>query len=322
MVKPRLRRPSPVLVTIPDYRERCPRPLSAFEDSYSCVFDPPCHFNGGLLSQASPPPSAMAARPPTLTEILLDVSPPPWTLSAFMGYLSQNHCMETLEFTLDSQRYAACYDQLSGENPHSQESNAKVCGWWNKLIQIYIVPCAPREVNIPARVRDRLLSLPSGPSPPHPSELEEAGQIIFELMNDSLLLPFLQSVAPVQPTGQVEEQFAPKRRSDPSQPCRPTLATSVADLEGLTDDSDSNSPSAAEPMTPPTTPPTSEYTFNASSPGGFQRAMAAHNKGWKRVGAKLGFNRKASGRRAAPTSATSEGDSAIGEASHSRESTQ
>lgn len=229
--------------------------------------------------------------------------------------------METLEFTLDSQRYAAFYDQLAVEDPPSQESNSRVCELWNKLMQVYIVPMAPREVNIPARVRDQLLNLPGGPSPPHPSELEEAGQIIYELMNDSLLVPFLQSVAPLHLSHQADDQNQyPRRRSQTSgsrsdQPRQETMSPRTADLDTLTDDSDTNSPSANEPMTPPTTPPTSEYTFNAS-PGGFQRAMAAHNKGWKKVGAKLGFTRKASSRRSTPTSSTSDYDAALGDPSH------
>ncbi|KHN97833.1 regulator of G-protein signaling [Metarhizium album ARSEF 1941] len=263
----------------------------------------------------------MATRPPTLTEILLDASPPPWTLSAFMAYLSQNHCMETLEFTLDSQRYAAFYDQLAAENPPSLESNARVCGLWDKLMEVYIVPCAPREVNIPARVRDRLLSLPSGPAAPHSAELAEAGRIIYELMNDSLLVPFLQSVAPLHFTGQNDDSGHHSHRSQNAvrqsdQTQRSVASPHSADFDSLTDDSDSNSPSAPEPITPPTTPPTSEYTFN-SSPGGFQRAMAAHNKGWKKVGEKLGFSRKASSRRSTPTSSSSDYDAALRESSHS-----
>lgn len=245
----------------------------------------------------------MATHPPTLTEILLDTSPPPWTLSAFMAYLSQNHCMETLEFTLDSQRYAVFYDQLTAEDPPSRESNDRVCSWWEKLMQVYIIPCAPREVNIPARIRDNLLKVQSGPSPPHPSELNEAGRIVYELMNDSLLVPFLQSVAPMH----LETSGDDGVRS-------PRFHTHSTELEGLTDDSDGTSPPAMEPMTPPTTPPTSDWGFQAS-PGGFQRAVAAHNKGWKKVGAKLGFTRRASSRRSTPTSSSAEGEPSLGEPS-------
>ncbi|KZZ94879.1 regulator of G-protein signaling [Moelleriella libera RCEF 2490] len=324
MVKPRLRRPSPVYLHIPSQQEQFSQPLSAFENgrTLNLSYSRPC--NGALLSPSqSPRSAAMANRPPTLTEILLDVSPPPWTLSAFMAYLSQNHCMESLEFTLDSQRYAAFYDQLLTEIPPSPESKARVCDWWNKLMQVYIVPCAPREVNIPAHVRDQLLKLPSGPFPPRPTELEEAGRIIYELMNDSLLVPFLQSVAPLSHGCQSDASIQHHRRGSQNAGSftehsgRPVASPHSADFDSLTDDSDSNPPSAAEPMTPPTTPPTSEYTFN-TSPGGFQRAMAAHNKGWKKVGEKLGLSRKAPSRRSTPTSSSApEFDTSMSDHYHS-----
>ncbi|KAF4509557.1 hypothetical protein G6O67_003721 [Ophiocordyceps sinensis] len=249
----------------------------------------------------------MSNRPPSLKDILIDAAPPPWTLSAFMAYLSQNHCMETLEFTLDAQRYGAFYNQLDSEEPPSDESKERVCGWWQKLMQIYIIPCAPREVNIPARVRDRLLALPQGPSPPHPLELEEAGRIIYELMNDSLLVPFLQSVAPLS-SGE-ERARSPRHRSQHSGGRAVGQLSRSVTLE-FTDDSDGNTPSAHELMTPPTTPPTSEYTFN-SSPGGFQRAVAAHSKGWKKVGAKLGLGRKGFGRRTTPSTSSAECDAPV-----------
>jgi hypothetical protein len=36
-------------------------------------------------------------RRPNLRDILANTSPPPWTLAAFMAYLSNNHCLETLD---------------------------------------------------------------------------------------------------------------------------------------------------------------------------------------------------------------------------------
>jgi hypothetical protein len=50
---------------------------------------------------------------PTLDEVLANTAPAPYTLSAFMAYLSQNHCLETLEFTLDAKRYREAYEDLS-----------------------------------------------------------------------------------------------------------------------------------------------------------------------------------------------------------------
>ncbi|KAK5988712.1 hypothetical protein PT974_10200 [Cladobotryum mycophilum] len=304
MVKPRLRRSRPSHLS-PSPEQ--PRPLSAFEgfnEYYYTSSSRPASFIDN--SQSSCPRYAMASRPPSLTEILLDVAPPPWTLTAFMAYLSHNHCMETLEFTLDSQRYAAFYNQHISDATQSAETKERVCAWWQKLMQVYIIPCAPREVNIPARVRDYLLSIPYGPSPPHPAELDEAGRIVFELMNDSLLLPFLQSVGPLHSDNHSDGSLRSPKFSS-----RRSTASHGADSEGFTDDSDGNSPPTMEPMTPPTTPPTSEWGFN-TSPGGFQRAVAAHNKGWKKVGAKLGFNRKSSSRRTTPTSSGNES----GQSSH------
>jgi len=59
-------------------------------------------------------------------------------------------------------------------------------------------------------------------------------------------------------------------------------------------------------MTPPTTPPTtSEIRFSYVY---VSRAVAAHNKGWKKMGARLGFSsRKSSTRKSTPTSTRSSG---------------
>jgi hypothetical protein len=101
----------------------------------------------------------MASGLPTLNQILLDNAPPPWTLNAFMVYLSEKHCMENLEFILDSDRYTAIYSQLAAEKSPSRQSTEQVCGLWEKLMQLYVVPPAPREVNIPSGVRDQLLNV-------------------------------------------------------------------------------------------------------------------------------------------------------------------
>ncbi|ATY67511.1 Regulator of G signaling superfamily [Cordyceps militaris] len=286
----------------PSPTELSPRPSSAFEDFFE--IDTCSRPTSELFtSRPGSPRYIMAAhQPPTLREILHDISPPPYTLAAFMAYLSQNHCMETLEFTLDAQRYSNFYQDLASEAESVTTANARLSALWQKLMQVYIVPCAPREVNIPSRVRDRLLMTHYNPVPPHPSVLDDAGRIIYELMNDSLLVPFLESVAPLH-IEHGEEQL----RSPRSHTTTRSRTSQSLEFEGLTDDSEGNSPATSEPMTPPTTPPTtSDWAFN-SSPGGLQRAVAAHNKGWKKMGEKLGFTRKASSRR--PNAATSSSSS-------------
>jgi hypothetical protein len=64
-------------------------------------------------------------------------------------------------------------------------------------MQTYIVHRAPRELNISSRIRDHLL-LSSGSSilaNPHPSELDDAGQCVFELLDGPLFTQFLESAA-------------------------------------------------------------------------------------------------------------------------------
>ena len=141
-------------------------------------------------------------RRPTLQEILANQAPSPWTLSAFMAYLSQNHCLETLEFTLDAQRYTTHWSSLARRDPLTPISPTNpdfeyVRMLWKRLIDAYIVPNGPREVNLPSNVRDRLLSLSWTELPPNAAELEPAVKIIFELMDESVLVPFVYSVAPI-----------------------------------------------------------------------------------------------------------------------------
>lgn len=294
--------------------------------------------SGALLSTTS--------RPPTLSEILSNESSPPYTLSAFMAYLSQNHCLETLEFTMEADRYRAEYNQVyQAQRGGVAEDDEYVCSLWIKLMEAYIVPCAPREVNLPCPVRDRLLSHPCSSSPPHPSQLHEAVQIVYELMNDSVLVPFLETVAATYVESQMEVDGLDRRhsrtRSRPTKETSPTRyeanrspnflpavlgtrtsrsasnSTEAVDRAGLTDDTGSaNSPSAAEPMTPPMTPPAPEWNPTTSPPGGLQRALNAHNSGWKKVGAKLGLGKMMKPghiRNPASTSSAPEGDVVMGD---------
>ncbi|KAI6350075.1 hypothetical protein MCOR25_010599 [Pyricularia grisea] len=288
-------------------------------------------------------PCSMAALAPTLQEILANKAPPPCTLSAFMAYLSQNHCLETLEFTMEAERYRTAYHQLAGDETNwSRDASDHLCGHWQKLINAYITPCGPREVNLPGPVRDRLLRLPCSSTPPSPSELDEAVRIVYELMNDSVLLPFIESMHLSEYDQDMRQGRAKLRISrDPSkssleESSRPpkvsllpqlhigrkaehgvrsssSSSTDAVERDGVSDDN-VNSPTAGDPLTPPTTPPTSDWGFSASSPGGLQRAISIHNNGWKRMSARLGLGKKSNGRKQrgntsdAPTASSSDTD--------------
>lgn len=305
-----------------------------------------------MLPGSSQPPSGASLSttlsPPTLSEILSNSSPPPWTLSAFMAYLSQNHCLETLEFTMEADRYRTEYNHVYQEQKdRGSEEVEYVCSLWIKLMEAYIVPCAPREVNLPCPVRDRLLGHPCSPAPPHPSQLDESVRIVYELMNDSVLVPFLEAVGSTHVDSQIESDGFDRRHSRagarPAKETSPTRhdasrspnffpgvlggrtsrsasnSTEAVDRAGLTDDTGSaNSPPAAEPMTPPMTPPAPEWSLTASPPGGLQRALNAHNNGWKKVGAKLGLGKMMKpghSRQRASTSSAAEADVVVGDSS-------
>jgi hypothetical protein len=269
--------------------------------------------------------SSTITHPPSLHEILSNTAPPPWTLAAFMAFLSQNHCLETLEFTMEADRYTSAYSELvSGQSTNSKDGNDQLCSLWQKLMDVYLVPAAPREVNLPAPVRDRLLSLPAQGTPPHPAELEEAVRIVYELMNDSVLGPFLESFTvphydePVTEESlqgrqgrtklRISRDSAPSTNDESSRSPKTSFlplfgihrsdqgvqsTSSSSDTTETVTPEDTWSPASPrdEPMTPPTTPPTSDWGFSAS-PGTLQRAINAHNTGWKKMGQKLGLSRK------------------------------
>jgi hypothetical protein len=146
-------------------------------------------------SQQQQPQPFIPTRP-TLANILSNTASPPWTLTAFMAYLSQNHCLETLEFTMDASRYRKHFDQME---PQGTVNAAAGCEYvkmlWQRLLDAYIIPDGPREVNLPSEVRDRLLSLPNRFVPPSPDSLDPAVKIIYDLMDESVLVPFLNSVS-------------------------------------------------------------------------------------------------------------------------------
>lgn len=102
---------------------------------------------------------------------------------------------------MDANRYSKHYKEMVEKEPRTPISpQMQECEYvrmlWQKLLDAYITPNGPREVNLPSNVRDHLLALPSTVFPPDPLELEPAVKIIYELMDESVLVPFLNSVAP------------------------------------------------------------------------------------------------------------------------------
>ena len=139
-------------------------------------------------------------RRPNLREILANTSEAPWTLAAFMAYLSNNHCLETLEFTMDAGRYKKHYAKMlsraAGNGTPPSKDREYVRALWQRLVEAYIQPNGSREVNLPSDVRDPILNLSPEELPPPPEALDSAVSKIYELMEESVLVPFLNSVYP------------------------------------------------------------------------------------------------------------------------------
>lgn len=139
-------------------------------------------------------------RRPNLREILANTSEAPWTLAAFMAYLSNNHCLETLEFTMDAGRYKKHYAKMMSRAQKGGEVPSKdreyVQALWQRLVDAYIRPNGSREVNIPGDVRDPIMNLSPAELPPAPETLDPAVAKIYELMEESVLIPFLNSAYP------------------------------------------------------------------------------------------------------------------------------
>ncbi|KAI1905537.1 hypothetical protein LOY94_006889 [Ophidiomyces ophidiicola] len=162
---------------------------------------------GSSIMDAGPPsrplsiavPGSQPPRP-TLDDVLADRSAPPYTLSAFTAYLSQNHCLETLEFTKDAERYRAYYLRPERADSSDAQHLQRLRVYWHRIINAYIVPGAPREINLPSTVRDGLLSHSSAAKPPpHPDVLQPAVRRIRDLMDESIFLPFLNRYSASQP---------------------------------------------------------------------------------------------------------------------------
>lgn len=149
---------------------------------------------------------------PRLADVLSNSAPPPWTLSAFTAYLSQNHCLENLEFTMDAQRYRQKYDEMVAEMRGTpMGTDCEQCTFlrklWQRLLNAYIIPDGAREINIPSNIRDRLLSLPNHAAPPQPDVLEAAVKIIFDLMEESCLASFLNEASSARGSLSYSEQW-------------------------------------------------------------------------------------------------------------------
>lgn len=141
----------------------------------------------------------MSPARPTLEDVLNNKAPSPFTLAAYTAFLSQQHCLETLEFTTEAKKYAEKYDEASAHLAGMPLNVDTEEGWeliqdWTRIMDIYVKPGAPREINLPSEERDELVDLSYELRPPQPEALEPAVRRMYDLMSDSIFIPFCNSL--------------------------------------------------------------------------------------------------------------------------------
>ena len=132
----------------------------------------------------------------TLENILSDQSPKPYTLNAFLNFLTQNHCIETLDFTIDAKAYCDTYHMESASTSDDDMTldSPLVGKLWKRLMTTYIYPGSPSEINLPSHMREQLLGFAcEGASFPSSEQLSPVMNHAYESLTEDALVPFIRS---------------------------------------------------------------------------------------------------------------------------------
>lgn len=177
------------------------RVVSSISDS-SSPSSTTIHSSGVPASSTSP----SRLTPPSLEQVLEGTSAPPFTRATFTAFLSNNHCLESLEFYIDAKQYREEYSAtVNGNELHiySDGQRQQLCRSFKRIIAVYIRPSSPREINVPYDVRDTLLaylddlnqyngsSSDTSIMPPSPDVFNVAVQRIYDLLDQSCFLPWI-----------------------------------------------------------------------------------------------------------------------------------
>ena len=180
--------PSPTIVSISQQRHK----MSTEGSSRSR----PISVTSSRAGMLSPVPR------PTLDDVLNGRAPAPYTLAAFTAFLSEQHCLETLEFTVESKKYQEKFDEASASlagMPLTVDTDEgfELQQEWLRILDVYVKPGAPREINLPAIERDTLVDLPYQMRPPDPETLQPSIKRMRDLMGESIFIPFCERVRAV-----------------------------------------------------------------------------------------------------------------------------
>ncbi|THW37302.1 hypothetical protein D6D21_08319 [Aureobasidium pullulans] len=133
-----------------------------------------------------------------MEDILANRVPTPWTYASFVAYLSDNYCLEILQFALAAAQYKEQYDFVSSipgrrVSLPSQESQDLLI-LWTSLVETYLLPDGEREVNLPSRIRDPIIGYTLEQRAADPQVLESAILATWELMEGLILSSYVSEI--------------------------------------------------------------------------------------------------------------------------------
>ncbi|OOQ86469.1 hypothetical protein PEBR_21211 [Penicillium brasilianum] len=148
----------------------------------------------------------------TLDDALSGQSSGPYTYNALLEFLTQGHCMETLNFISEAKSYRDLYSlySISVDSCNLIRDTTLVAKQWKRLISTYVSPESPSQINLPDDIREQLLEPGDAIlSPPNPERLGLAIDYAYEIITEDALLPFTSSL-------QAEDTYAIRLGYSPS----------------------------------------------------------------------------------------------------------
>ncbi|ODQ67357.1 regulator of G protein signaling superfamily, partial [Nadsonia fulvescens var. elongata DSM 6958] len=148
--------------------------------------------HSGSCPHQHPHPTLSASIEPSLDDILADKLTSPYNLASFMGYMSQQHCLETLEFILDTQKYRNYYISAEYSKTHLKRI-------WKRIIDTYVNFNSPKELNLPSDIKDILLKQTDttleneDANPPSPDDFGPAYKVVKMMIKENPYLGFICS---------------------------------------------------------------------------------------------------------------------------------
>lgn len=122
---------------------------------------------------------------------MMDVSDPPYTLSASKAFLLRAHRLSILEFLAAVKVYEHAYTAYCFNSCGS--ANLDVTQQWNEMMDLYVKVGSPQDLSLSPMQRDYLVFLQASVVPPTPDRLKHSIDELW-LVLAGLLLSFCEEI--------------------------------------------------------------------------------------------------------------------------------